>query len=89
MDEDGGQIVKGLHDKPLWIPRDHGVNTRWHREGAGGYSLRHVADRDENGKMLRKRWALFAGDDRVQDVQPEGLLSKAISAAEKWIDERS
>ncbi len=80
--------MKGLHDKPLWIPRDTGVNTRWHRDG-GTYTLCHVADRDENGKLMRKRWALFAGDDSVKDVPPEPMLSKAIKAAETWIEERS
>jgi hypothetical protein len=71
--------------KPLWIPRQCGSVTRYHRDGQGGYNMRHVMEPDVPGKPGRRKWTLFAGDRRIWDVQPHGLLSVAIEAAEAWI----
>lgn len=72
--------------KPLWIPRQCGSVTRYHRDGQGGYNMRHVMEPGIPGKPGRRKWTLFAGDRRVWDVQPHGLLSAAIEGAEEWID---
>lgn len=70
---------------PLWVPRKAGAATRYHREGAGAYSLRQIMEPAPEGKPRRRRWTLFCGDNRVWDVQPTEYLSSAIDAAEAWI----
>lgn len=76
--------------KPLWIPKDAGTTLkRWYREGPGHYNMRHVMGVPTGTKPGRRVWALFAGDDRVWEVQPDSLLSGAIRAAEDWLTGRS
>ena len=79
------QIRNRQAPKPLWIPRGHGSVTRYHRDGQGGYNMRHVMEPAAPGKPGRRKWALFSGDRRLWDVQPHGMLSVAIEAAEAWI----
>lgn len=79
--------MKTTAQKPLWIPRKNGGVTRYHRDGPGGYNMRHVMEPAIPGKPGRRKWALFSGDRRIWEVQPHGLLSTAIEAAEAWITE--
>lgn len=69
----------------LWIPKESGTLTRYYRQGPGHYNLRRVMDMVTPGKPARRKWALFAGDTRIWEVQPDGLLSGAIAAAESWL----
>lgn len=71
---------------PLWIPRKvHGGGTRYIRDDKSGYNLRRMRDSAPPGQAMRAKWTLFKGDERVWDVQPQGLLSNAIGEAESWI----
>lgn len=72
-------------EKPLWIPVRVGSATRYIRECGGNYSMRRLMEPAAEGKPRRRKWTLFCGDDRVWDVQPDGLLSAAIEEAEAWI----
>lgn len=71
--------------KSLWIPRRVGTATRYHREGGGAYTLRHMMEPAPEGKPRRRKWTLFCGDNRVWDVQPQELLSSAISETENFL----
>lgn len=76
------------HMPALWVPRVVGAVTRYHRDaqGAGGrYNMRYIMEPAEQGKPRRRKWVLYAGDDRVWEVQPMEHLSAAIEAAEEWI----
>lgn len=71
---------------PLWIPRKvHGGGTRYIRDDKSGYNMRRMRDPAPPGQTMRAKWTLFQGDNRVWDVQPQGLLSAAIGEAENWI----
>ena len=76
---------------PLWVPRRVGAAMRYHRDAGGRqgkYNMRHMMEPAAKGKPQRRKWALFYGDDRVWDVQPQELLSAAIEEAEAWITGR-
>ena len=77
--------MSGKEYTPLWIPRKVGAATRYHRDAPGGYSLRHMMEPAAQGKPRRRKWALFCGDNRIWDVQPNERLSAAIEEAEAWL----
>lgn len=69
----------------LWVPQKVGAMTRYHRTGAGKYSLRRVMDPAPAGKPQRRKWVLYCGERRIWDVQPEGTIKAAVAAAEDWL----
>lgn len=78
--------MSGKENPPLWIPRKiRGGGTRYVRDDKSGYNMRKMHDPTPPGQAMRGKWTLFHNDDRVWDVQPQGLLSEAINEAESWI----
>lgn len=77
--------MHGKESPPLWIPRKVGTVTRYHRDSEGHYNMRHIMDPEPPGKYATRKWALFAADRRIWDVQPMTSLKAAIDAAEAWI----
>ena len=69
---------------PLWVPRQVGQATRWHRDGSR-YTMRYAMEPGAGARPHSRKWVLYAGDDRVWEVQPMEHLSAAIEAAEEWI----
>lgn len=83
--------MKTRHYRPLWIEKNHEGMKRYYRETPGKppaerqYSLRRVMDLAPPGQASRRKWALFAGNQRIWEVQPVGSIDAAIAAAEDWI----
>lgn len=83
--------MKEKHFHPVWIETTRDGMKRYYREAPGEtpaekrYSLRRVMDIAPPGQASRRRWALFAGNQRVWEVQPVGNAGAAIQAAEDWI----
>lgn len=74
--------------KPMWYARSWNGATRYHRDGPGGYNLRHIMEPGPGGKPARRRWTLYAKASRIWDVQPACTVGAAIDAAEAWINGR-